>query len=56
MNVLRALKAAGFTGRAILVTAFGSRELRQQARAEGFTHILAKPLSHRALSDAVADL
>lgn len=56
LAVLRALRAADFTGWAILITAFPSRELAAQARAEGYAHILIKPLADRVLRDAVADL
>lgn len=56
LAVLRSLRAAEFTGWAILITAFPSRELAAQARAEGYAHILIKPLADRVLRDAVADL
>jgi FixJ family two-component response regulator len=54
--VLRALRTAGFTGRAILLTAHPSRELAIRAREEGFMRVLQKPLADRVLREAVADL
>ena len=54
--ILRALRLAGFDGRAILITAYGSSELTMQALAAGFSDVLEKPLAPRALSAAVADL
>jgi CheY-like chemotaxis protein len=56
LAVLRALKAAGFDGRAILVTAFHSPELAARARDAGFSQVLQKPLADRLLRDAVGGL
>ena len=56
LTVLRDLKAAGFSGRAILVTAFGSPELSERARAAGFSQVLEKPLAHRLVSEAMTGL
>lgn len=56
LAVLRALRAGGFRGRAILVTGYPSRELSAKARQEGFLCVLNKPLGDRALREAVASL
>jgi len=56
LGVARALREAGFKGHAILITAFPSRELSAQARAEGFARVFEKPLPHRVLVQAVAEL
>lgn len=56
LTILRGLKAAGFDGHAILITAFGSAQLSAQAEAAGFDRVLEKPLADRLLSEAVAGL
>ncbi len=56
VTMLRDLLATGFSGRAILVTAFGSPELTARARAAGYTRVLEKPLADRVLREAIADL
>ena len=56
LSVLRALRAAGFSGRAILVTAFPTMELEANARREGFLRVLPKPLTTRMLREAMTDL
>jgi FixJ family two-component response regulator len=56
LGVARALRAAGFKGHAILTTACPSRALSAAARAEGFARVFEKPLAHRALVQAVAEL
>ena len=55
-TILRALKAAGFAGRAILITAYHSTELAAEASAAGYDKVLEKPLAERLLSEAVAGL
>ncbi|MET0371951.1 MAG: response regulator [Sphingobium sp.] len=52
--VLAALRAKGWRGPAIMVTAFGDGEVAQRALAAGFVEILDKPLRNRALTDAVS--
>ena len=56
LSVTRELREVGFKGHAILITAFPSRELSAAARAEGFARVFEKPLAHRVLVQAVADL
>ena len=56
LQVLLALRNAGFRGSAILVTAFGTRELERRARQAGFARVLAKPLADRVLREAITGL
>lgn len=53
LQVLGTLRAAGWTGRAILITGFGSPELMQKAIAHGFDAVLDKPCKDFALVNAV---
>lgn len=55
LEVLDRLRAGGWKGRAILVTAFGSAELMQRAMAHGFDAVLDKPCKTFALINAVMD-
>jgi len=55
LQVLAALRAAGWQGKAILVTAFGSADLMQTAIAQGFDAVLDKPCKQFALVNAVID-
>lgn len=55
LQVLDALRAAGWMGKAILVTAFGSSELTQTAMAHGFETVLDKPCKEFALVNAVIE-
>lgn len=55
LQVLSALRAAGWKGRAILVTAFGSSRLAQLARTSGFDAVLDKPFKESALVNAVVE-
>lgn len=54
--VLESLRARGAVQPAILMTAFGSLELVEQARAAGFSEVLAKPLKPRALTTSLERL
>lgn len=56
LAVQRQLRARGWRGGAILITAFNDKDLAEQARAEGFSDVIDKPLLERALSGAVARL
>jgi FixJ family two-component response regulator len=56
VTMMRKLKAAGFAGCAILITAFGSPELAVRAEAAGYDRILEKPLAERLLVEAMSDL
>ncbi|UIJ46319.1 response regulator [Sphingomonas cannabina] len=53
--VLRALRASGWRGVAVLITAFYSHALQLQAKAAGFAAVLAKPFRDDALIDALAE-
>lgn len=55
LQVLDTLRAAGWIGKAILVTAFGSPELTQKAMAHGFETVLDKPCKEFALVNAVIE-
>lgn len=56
LALLRALREVGWTGRAVLITAYHTPELVQQAMAEGFDIVFDKPLQQQAVMDAVARL
>ena len=56
LSVLRGLRAVGFMGQAILITAFGSSDLVVRAREAGFDRVLEKPLGDRVLRDAISGL
>jgi FixJ family two-component response regulator len=49
INVLRALRAAGWMRRAILVTAYPSATVTEAARAQGYDAVLEKPVDPREL-------
>lgn len=51
--MLASLRANGWHGPAILISAYGSAELDARARDAGFALILEKPLREHALIDAV---
>lgn len=55
ISVLRALRRAGWKGKAILITAFPSPTLDEAARAAGFDAVLEKPLRQHELIGALAD-
>ncbi len=55
VEVLDRLRGAGWSGRAILVTAFGSAELLQRAMAHGFDAVIDKPCKDSVLVNAVRD-
>jgi len=54
--VLHALHGQGWSGPAILVSAFASQDLSTRAREAGFTQVFEKPLRQRALLEAVSRL
>lgn len=54
--MLGSLRAQGWDGPAILISAYASGELSEQARAAGFALVLEKPLREHALVDAVTRL
>ncbi len=56
LEVLQSLRARGWCGPAILVTAFSSPALVERALRAGFGTVIEKPLYEHALADAVARL
>ena len=54
LGVLRALRRAGWQGRAVLITAYPSPALLDSARACGFDAILEKPLRPNELIGALS--
>jgi len=54
LGVLRAMRRAGWHGRAVLITAFPSPALADSARACGFDAILEKPLRPNELIGALS--
>jgi len=56
VSLLLAMKAAGFRGHAVLITAFGTPELQASAHAAGFVRMLEKPLADRMLRDTMSSL
>lgn len=54
--LLRTMRGEGWNGPAILISAFGSDQLSQQATMAGFALIFEKPLREHALVDAVRRL
>ena len=53
LGVLRAVRRAGWLGRAILITAFPSQALFDSAKACGFDAVLEKPLRPNELAGAL---
>ena len=51
-----AMLAGGWRGPAVLISAFGSNELADRARAAGFAAVFDKPLREHALVDTVRRL
>jgi FixJ family two-component response regulator len=51
--ILRRLRELGWQGQALLITAFPSARLVDQAMAAGFSRVIEKPLVEAALVDAV---
>lgn len=56
IEVLSRLRASGWSGPAVLITAFPSAELSERALAQGFNQVLEKPFREHALGDAIARL
>ncbi len=56
IEVLSRLRDRGWTGPAVLITAFPSAGLTERASAQGFSQVLEKPFRENALADAVARL
>ncbi|WP_447932518.1 response regulator [Sphingopyxis fribergensis] len=56
ISLLKHLREGGWTGPAILISAFGSGDVSSRAVAVGFSTIFDKPLREHALVDAVRHL
>lgn len=54
IEALQTLKARGWRGVAVLITAFFSETLRAQAISAGFAELLSKPFSDEALLEELA--
>ncbi|WP_422059306.1 response regulator [Sphingopyxis sp.] len=54
--LIKALRMAGCAAPAILISAFGSADLTERARAAGFAHIFDKPLRAHPFLAAVSGL
>ena len=54
-DVLRALRKEGWAGSAVLITGFGSPQLIEDAKSEGFDAILDKPVRPNLLLGAAHD-
>ena len=53
IDALQALRAAGWNGTAVMITAFDTGELRTRAQEAGFSAILAKPFSDSKLVETL---
>lgn len=53
-SVLQELRAKGWEGKALMVTAYCDHALETRARTAGFEEVVAKPFVARAIIDAVA--
>lgn len=53
VTVLQSLRARGWRGRAILVSAYCDSALEAKARAAGFDDVIAKPFIARAVREAI---
>lgn len=56
LRVLEGLRARGWTGPALLITAFPAADLSARARAAGFDRVIGKPFVDAALLQAVSCL
>jgi len=56
LQVMAKLRARGWTGPAILITAFPSAELTEQANMLGFDAIIEKPFREHIITDTVERL
>ena len=53
LSLLRALRANGWKGAAILITAYGNDELTKRAKACGYAEVITKPFIRRPILDAL---
>ena len=56
IELLSCLRGSGWSGPAVLITAFPSADLAERALARGFSQVIEKPFRDHALGDAVARL
>ena len=56
IELLSRLRDRGWSGPAVLITAFPSTELTERALVHGFSQVLEKPFREHALGDAVVRL
>lgn len=56
IEVLSRLRESGWSGPAVLITAFPSADVSERALAHGFSQVLEKPFREHALGDALARL
>jgi two-component system, LuxR family, response regulator FixJ len=56
LELLTAMRAAGWQGQAILISGFLNSDHERKAREAGYTTILPKPIGDAVLTKAVADL
>lgn len=56
IEVLRHLRESGWSGPAVLITAFPSADLTERALAHGFSQVLEKPFREHVLGATVARL
>ena len=54
LDVLRHLRAAGWKGRAVLITGYPDRSLCEAAQAAGFAAIIEKPIRQHDLLNALS--
>ena len=56
LEVLSRLRSRGWSGPAVLITAFPTEELKERALASGFDEVLEKPFREHALADTMVRL
>lgn len=56
LEVLSRLRSRGWSGPAVLITAFATADLKQRALATGFDEVLEKPFREHVLGDTMVRL
>ncbi len=56
IEILARLRQRGWSGPAVLLTPFCTADIRESASAQGFAHVLEKPIRDYTLGNAVARL
>ena len=54
LSLIKALRANGWSGAAILITAYCSDDLTQRAKASGYTEVIAKPFIRRPILERIS--